>query len=41
VTRDKSLSAQCEHSVGVTADGYEVFTLSPTGLFKPPMLGEG
>jgi methionyl aminopeptidase len=35
VTRDKSLSAQCEHSVGVTKTGYEVFTLSPEGLFKP------
>ncbi|MBA3812394.1 MAG: M24 family metallopeptidase, partial [Caulobacteraceae bacterium] len=35
VTRDKSLSAQCEHSVGVTKTGYEVFTLSPKGLFKP------
>ena len=38
VTRDKSLSAQCEHSVGVTETGVEVFTASPTGLFKPPML---
>ena len=35
VTRDKSLSAQCEHSVGVTEDGCEVFTLSPMGLFRP------
>ncbi len=35
VTRDKSLSAQFEHSVGVTADGYELFTLSPAGLFHP------
>jgi methionyl aminopeptidase len=35
VTRDKSLSAQCEHSVGVTETGYEVFTLSPVGLFRP------
>ncbi len=35
VTRDKSLSAQCEHSVGVTETGYEVFTLSPKGLFRP------
>ena len=35
VTRDKSLSAQCEHSVGVTATGVEVFTLSPMGLFNP------
>jgi len=39
VTRDKSLSAQCEHSVGVTATGYEVFTASPAGLFQPPILG--
>ncbi len=37
VTRDKSLSAQAEHSVGVTEDGCEVFTLSPAGLFQPPM----
>jgi methionyl aminopeptidase len=37
VTRDKSLSAQCEHSVGVTETGYEVFTLSAKGLFKPPV----
>ncbi len=37
VTRDKSLSAQCEHSVGVTEDGYEVFTASPTGQFRPPI----
>lgn len=36
VTRDKSLSAQFEHTVGVTASGYEIFTLSPTGLDKPP-----
>ena len=36
VTRDKSLSAQCEHTVGVTAAGCEIFTLSPGGLFKPP-----
>ena len=35
VTRDKSLSAQFEHSVGVTADGYELFTLSPAGRFHP------
>ncbi|MBU4433541.1 MAG: type I methionyl aminopeptidase [Alphaproteobacteria bacterium] len=39
VTRDKSLSAQCEHSIGVTEDGYEIFTGSPTGLFQPPILG--
>ena len=37
VTRDKSLSAQCEHSVGVTENGVEIFTLSPAGLFQPPM----
>lgn len=35
VTRDKSLSAQFEHSVGVTADGAEIFTLSPAGRFFP------
>jgi len=35
VTRDKSLSAQFEHSVGVTADGCEIFTLSPGGKFHP------
>lgn len=35
VTRDKSLSAQFEHSIGVTADGAEIFTLSPGGLFHP------
>jgi methionyl aminopeptidase len=35
VTRDKSLSAQFEHSVGVTAEGCEVFTLSPAGKFHP------
>ncbi|MCR9088107.1 MAG: type I methionyl aminopeptidase [Rhodobacteraceae bacterium] len=35
VTRDKSLSAQFEHSIGVTADGADIFTLSPGGLFHP------
>lgn len=35
VTRDKSLSAQFEHSVGITATGVEVFTPSPAGLFYP------
>jgi methionyl aminopeptidase len=35
VTRDKTLSAQFEHSVGVTADGCEIFTLSPTDKFHP------
>ena len=39
VTRDKSLSAQFEHSVGVTETGLEIFTLSPTGQDKPVMLG--
>jgi methionyl aminopeptidase len=39
VTRDKSLSAQCEHSVGVTETGIEIFTASPAGLFKPAALG--
>ena len=34
VTRDKSLSAQYEHSVGVTEDGVEIFTPSPAGLFR-------
>ena len=38
VTRDKSLSAQCEHSIGVTETGYEIFTASPTGQFKPPVI---
>jgi methionyl aminopeptidase len=36
VTRDRSLSAQFEHTVGVTETGAEVFTLSPRGLDKPP-----
>lgn len=35
ITRDKSLSAQFEHSVGVTATGCEIFTLSPAGRFHP------
>lgn len=35
ITRDKTLSAQFEHSVGVTAAGCEVFTASPAGLFHP------
>lgn len=35
VTRDKSLSAQFEHSVGVTSDGVEIFTTSPAGKFHP------
>jgi methionyl aminopeptidase len=36
VTKDKSLSAQFEHSIGVTAEGCEIFTLSPAGMHKPP-----
>ena len=36
VTRDRSLSAQFEHSVGITDAGCEVFTYSPTGWHKPP-----
>lgn len=35
VTRDKSLSAQFEHAIGITADGCEIFTLSPAGKFHP------
>ena len=35
VTRDKTLSAQFEHSVGVTNDGCEIFTLSPKNRFHP------
>ena len=41
VTRDKSLSAQFEHSVGVTATGVEIFTLSPGGLFHPTWASAG
>ena len=36
VTRDRSLSAQFEHMIGVTEDGCEVFTRSPLGLDQPP-----
>ena len=35
VTRDRSLSAQFEHMVGVTEDGCEIFTISPAGLHHP------
>tara|TARA_B100001057_G_scaffold446713_1_gene485547 strand:+ start:339 stop:1100 length:762 start_codon:yes stop_codon:yes gene_type:complete len=38
VTKDKSLSAQFEHTVGVTKEGYEIFTLSNKGLDFPPNL---
>src|SRR5665213_3375397 len=36
VTKDRSLSAQFEHTIGVTATGYEIFTISPAGLHRPP-----
>ncbi len=36
VTKDRSLSAQFEHTVGVTATGHEIFTTSPAGLHRPP-----
>ncbi len=36
VTRDRSLSAQFEHTVGVTETGVEIFTLSPGGFDRPP-----
>lgn len=35
-TRDKSLSAQFEHTVGVTNDGFEIFTSSPKNFLCPP-----
>jgi methionyl aminopeptidase len=35
VTKDRSLSAQFEHSIGVTETGYEIFTTSPMGLHAP------
>ena len=37
VTRDRSLSAQFEHTVAVTETGVEIFTLSPGGLHHPPI----
>jgi len=37
VTRDRSLSAQFEHTIGVTETGCEIFTLSLKGLDKPPL----
>jgi methionyl aminopeptidase len=36
VTRDRSLSAQFEHSIGITETGCEIFTLSPGGFSHPP-----
>ena len=41
VTRDRSLSAQFEHTIGVTETGVEVFTLSPKGYDKPPYNAAG
>jgi len=36
VTRDRELSAQFEHTIGLTEDGCEIFTLSPGGFHRPP-----
>ena len=36
VTRDRSLSAQFEHTIACTEDGFEIFTLSPKGYDRPP-----
>ncbi len=41
VTRDRSLSAQYEHCIGVTEMGYEIFTQSPTGQHTPHTSGAG
>ena len=38
VTKDKSLSAQFEHTLGITENGYEIFTESVKGYSKPPYL---
>ena len=38
VTKDKSLSAQFEHTIGITQNGYEIFTESVKGYLKPPYL---
>ena len=38
VTKDKSLSAQFEHTLGITENGYEIFTESAKGFSKPPYL---
>ena len=35
VTRDRTLSSQAEHSIGITETGCEIFTASPGGLFNP------
>ena len=39
VTRDRSLSAQFEHMIGVTETGCEIFTLSPAGLQQAALRG--
>ena len=36
ITKDRKLSAQFEHTIGVTKNGYEIFTLSPKDFHKPP-----
>ena len=36
VTKDRSLSAQFEHSLAITENGVEIFTLSPNGYTQPP-----
>jgi methionyl aminopeptidase len=41
VTRDRTLSAQCEHSIGITETGCEIFTQSPAGLFNPLTARQG
>ena len=41
VTRDRTLSAQCEHSIGITESGNEIFTTSPGGIFNPLVLRHG
>ena len=38
VTKDKSLSAQFEHTLGITENGYEIFTESAKGYSTPPYL---
>jgi methionyl aminopeptidase len=41
VTRDRSLSAQFEHTIAVTDGGVEIFTLSPKGLDRPHFAATG
>ncbi|MBO7244095.1 MAG: type I methionyl aminopeptidase [Alphaproteobacteria bacterium] len=40
ITKDRSLSAQFEHTLGITETGYEIFTLSPKGYTFPPYEGK-